>query len=223
MNPGAALQSAAEDFLESMSHTPDASQAELINCILRACGCNHTYTAEQVLDYDGVVSALDDLTEELKQEDEHVYPLTSKLPAFKPFRSSLAELISRLITSAAALGQLYNTDLIPTLTTWVNPMSSSHMRSFRHTATVVALEVATALSQVAASVEKEAEVVSRQKEGERKRKKGKGEPATAREKELEAKAREVRTRREKLAEFIKEFVYGYVVLQCVQTFVLISS
>ena len=73
---------------------------------------------------------------------------------------------------------------------------------------------------LAKAVEKEAEVVSRQKEGERKRKKGKAEPATAREKELDGKAAEVRDRRTKLAEFLKEFVDGYVSFASIIFFVL---
>ncbi|KAI0074611.1 hypothetical protein K474DRAFT_1765478 [Panus rudis PR-1116 ss-1] len=211
MNPSAALQSTAEDFLESLDATPGPSQAELINCILRACGCNDTVNQDEVVDYDGVVDALDNFTEALKQEDSPVYPLTSKLPAFKKFRKSLSEFLSRLISSAAALGQLYTSDLLPTLQTWVVAMSSSQLRAFRHTATVVALEVETALCEVAAEVEKEAEVVSRQREGERKRRKNKSDPPSAREKELEKKAAEVRERRGKLAEFLKEFVDGVFV------------
>lgn len=99
-----------------------------------------------------------------------------------------------------------------TLQTWVIAMSSSNIRSFRHTATVVALEVETALCDVAAAVEKEAEIVGRQREGERKRKaSGKG---SGKEKEFDKKAAEVRERRTKLAEFIKEFVDGFVYLIC---------
>ncbi|KAI0342546.1 hypothetical protein BDW22DRAFT_1357931 [Trametopsis cervina] len=211
MNPSAALQSTVEEFLESLGQTPGLAQAELVNSILRACGCNHTIDGDEVVDYDGVVDALDNITEALKQNDTPVYPLTSKLPAFKPFRASLSEFLSRLISSAAAMGQLYSTDLMTTLQAWVVAMSSSQLRSFRHTASVVALEVETALCEVAASVEKEAEVVSRQKEGERKRKKGRGEPTTAREKELDGKGAEVRERRTKLAEYIKEFVDGVFV------------
>lgn len=97
-----------------------------------------------------------------------------------------------------------------TLQTWVVAMSSSQLRSFRHTATVIALEVETALCDVAAAVEKEAEIVGRQREGERKRKAAanKGKGGTAREKDFEGKAAEVRERRTKLAEFLKEFVDG---------------
>ncbi|KAI0795779.1 hypothetical protein C8Q75DRAFT_747433 [Abortiporus biennis] len=212
MNPSAALQSTAEDFLESLSMTPGPSQAELINCILRCCGCNDTVDEDEVLDYDGVVDSLDNFTEALKNDDSPVYPLTSKLPAFKKFRKSLSEFLTRIVSSAAALGQLYSTDLLPTLQQWVIAMSSSQLRAFRHTATVIAMEIETSLCEVAAEVEKEAEVVSRQREGERKRK-TKGKPggssgSSARDKELENKAAEIRERRTKLAEYLKEFVDG---------------
>jgi cohesin complex subunit SA-1/2 len=86
-------------------------------------------------------------------------------------------------------------------------MSSSHIRSFRHTATVLALEVETALCDVAAAVDKEAEVIGRQREGDRKRKAG-GKGGGAREKELAAKAEKVRERKLTLADFLKEFVDG---------------
>jgi len=134
-----------------------------------------------------------------------VYPLTSKLAIFKKFRKSLSEFIERLITSAADLGLLYSTDLMSTLQTWIVAMSSSQIRSFRHTATVVALEVETALCDVAAAVEKEAQLVGRQREGEKKRK-GNSKALTAREKELQAKAEEVRGRRTSLGEYLKEFI-----------------
>ena len=94
-----------------------------------------------------------------------------------------------------------------TLQTWVVAMSSSQIRSFRHTATVVALEVETSLCEVAAAVEKEAQLVGRQREGEKKRK-GSAKGTTARDKELLAKAQEIRDRRSKLAEYLKEFVDG---------------
>ena len=67
MNPSAALQLTVEDFLESLRETPGPAQAELVNCILRACGCNDTVNQDEAVDYDGVVDALDNFTEALKQ------------------------------------------------------------------------------------------------------------------------------------------------------------
>ena len=89
-------------------------------------------------------------------------------------------------------------------------MSSSQLRSFRHTATVIALEIETALSEVAAEVEKEAETITRQRDGERKRR-GRGGGSTggsARDKDLAKKAADVKDRRSKLAEFLKDVFDG---------------
>lgn len=88
-------------------------------------------------------------------------------------------------------------------------MSSSQLRSFRHTATVIAMELLNALCQVAAEIEKEHTIVTRQREGERKRagkNKGKG-----RDKEFEAKAEEVGKRKAKVAEYMEDFFNGCVI------------
>lgn len=234
MNPASPLQSSAEDFLESLQQSPESTLAELINLVLRSCGCNDSVDGDQAVDFDGIVSALDDFTEVLKQvrgcrvyakvarfdvylqENSPVYPLTSKLPVFKRFRKSLSEWIERLVISAADLGALYTTQMMETLQQWVVSMSSSQIRSFRHTATVIALEAETALCDVAAAVDKEAEVVARQREGEKKRKASTKGP-NPRLKELEQKAQAIKRQQNKLKSYIKEFVDGYVkllVLEC---------
>jgi hypothetical protein len=67
VNPSAALQSTAVDFLDSLKETPEAGQPELVNCILHACGCNEAVNEDEAVDYDGVVDALYNFTEALKQ------------------------------------------------------------------------------------------------------------------------------------------------------------
>jgi STAG domain len=111
------------------------------------------------------------------------------------------------MVSASDLGVLYSTQMMDTLQQWVVSMSSSQIRSFRHTATVIALEAETALCDVASAVEKEAVVVARQREGEKKRKGSKG--GSVRNKELEKRAHEISKKQKRLASFIKEFVDGY--------------
>jgi len=141
------------------------------------------------------------------QENTPLYPLASKLIVFKKFHKQLSEFLHRLISASAELGSLYTSDLLPTLQTWVVAMSSSQLRSLRHTATVIAMELENALCDVAAEVEKEVVVVARQREGEKKRAgKAKGK---AREKEFEGKAEEVRERKNKLSEYLRDFFDGY--------------
>ena len=66
MNSSANLQSTVEDVLESLSQSPEHALAEIVNCILRCCGCSETVNSDQVTDYDGIVDVLEDMTEALK-------------------------------------------------------------------------------------------------------------------------------------------------------------
>ncbi len=88
-------------------------------------------------------------------------------------------------------------------------MSSAQLRSFRHTATVVALELESALSSVAAVIERETGMINRQREGERKRRKGSHKPSE-RDNSLQKKAAEIKEKRTKMNEYLKEFFDGYV-------------
>ena len=67
MNPAAALQSTVEDFLKSFQQASGPALGDLITYILRTCGSNETVDADKAVDYDGVVDALDDFTEALKE------------------------------------------------------------------------------------------------------------------------------------------------------------
>jgi cohesin complex subunit SA-1/2 len=89
---------------------------------------------------------------------------------------------------------------------WVIAMSSSVLRSFRHTATAIALETQSALCEIAASTDAELEMIQRQRQGER-RKKGRS-VTSGREKDLEKKAKEINVKRNQITEYIKEFFDG---------------
>lgn len=92
-----------------------------------------------------------------------------------------------------------------TISEWVIPMSSSQIRSFRHTATVFALEILTALADVTASVEKQEELVSRQRQGDKKRQANQGGGAV-REKGLDKKAAALAEQRKVLSDHINNLV-----------------
>ncbi|KAJ1301134.1 hypothetical protein OPQ81_003546 [Rhizoctonia solani] len=215
LNPSAALQSIVDDYFESYNETPSAALADLANCILRACGCNASLDSDEVLDSDNVVDKLDDLIEAVKKAAPPAYPLVSKHSSYKKFRKQLSELLHRLIQTAADLPQpspLFpasdDTGLLPVLQPWIVCMSTSLVRSFRHTGTVVALEMESALCEVAKDVEKEGEVLGRQREAERKRRAsapGKSKGKTPREKELDSKAEDVKRRKAVLNDYLKEF------------------
>jgi len=66
LSPRTALQSTAEDFLETVDAAPADALKELINFILRCCGCNSSVDSDQVMDSDGIVDCIDEFTEAFK-------------------------------------------------------------------------------------------------------------------------------------------------------------
>lgn len=67
LNPSAALQSTAEDFLDSFERAAEPALADIINCIFRSCGCNASVSADEATDSDGVVDTLEALMEDVKK------------------------------------------------------------------------------------------------------------------------------------------------------------
>lgn len=134
------------------------------------------------------------------------YPLISKSKSFKKFRSSLDSFLSRLFTASAATQILYDTSFCQLLQSWLTSLSSSTIRSFRHTATVISLGAVTALCHVAVAVNKEFESASRAREAEGK----KGRKDKARLKDLGKNVEEVLGRKNRLEEFLTELFEAYV-------------
>lgn len=66
-NPESALQTAVEDWVVAYQSEPTAALTELVNCILRCCGCNSTVDEATTMDLDNVVDSLEELQEEFRK------------------------------------------------------------------------------------------------------------------------------------------------------------
>lgn len=128
------------------------------------------------------------------------YPLVSKAKALKKFRVSLTSFLTRLFSGSASSEILYDTNFCQTLQAWLTSLSSSKIRSFRHTATVVCLISVSALCDVAVAVNKEFASASRAKEVEEK----KGKKDKARLKEMGKNVEKIHAKKTQLEEFLSE-------------------
>ncbi|KZO94707.1 hypothetical protein CALVIDRAFT_198341 [Calocera viscosa TUFC12733] len=208
LNPSSSLQTVAEDFLDSLRESALPALAELITMIVRCCGANADITTDEVADEDGVVGVCEDIMDAIKKAQAPPYPLISRLPALKPLRKALAAFFSHLLKSTQMSSQLYNSDLVPTLLSWLTTMSSSSLRSFRHTSTYVAACAVGGLCEVANELEKDVSVVGRQREAEKKKRKS---AAAIAKDPLEKRFAELKERQKKVVEFMKEFFDGIFV------------
>ena len=201
-DPNTALQSTAEDWIVAFQDEQGKPLAELINAVIRACGCNGSVDENQVLDIDNIVDTLEELQEAFKRQPIPSYPIVSKSKTFKSFRRSLHEFLQRIISSAYEAEVLTADGFMETFQAWVSAMSSSSLRSFRHTATVIALWTISAINEVSAQATKDLATATRQRDAEKK----KARADKSRLQELERKVQDARRLKASLDEYINEFI-----------------
>ncbi|TKY87817.1 hypothetical protein EX895_003398 [Sporisorium graminicola] len=197
-----ALQSNAEDWVVAFSDHQGRAMAELVNFVIRACGCNGSVDENQVIDIDNVVDNLEELQEVFKKQPIPSYPIVSRSKTFKSFRKSLNEFLHRLVMSAYDAEVLTSDGFMEPFQAWVSAMSSSSLRSFRHTATVVALWTISALNEVNAQATKDLSTATKQRDAEKK----KARADKSRLKDLESKVLESRKLRSQLEGYVNEFI-----------------
>ena len=144
---------------------------DLINFVLKCTGCNLQVDVHDIEDPDNVTSKLSDLQDEYQAQKITDYPLISKARIHASFRSTMTGFFHSLVATAHAAGLLY-TDLalIENIEVWVTTMSSSAVRPFRHTATVISLAIATTMCGLANEISDSIAKTMRQKDGEERKK-----------------------------------------------------
>ncbi|GAA6000843.1 cohesin subunit IRR1 [Rhodotorula paludigena] len=198
-NPNTALQQTAEDWIESYKESSGPAMSELVNFVLRCCGCNAVVDEHQAEDENGIVENLKDIVDEFKREADLAYPLMSKSKAYKKFRPSLAQFLQKLLV-ASADDLLFSTSFNEHFSAWVHALSSSQIRALRHTATVISLLCVNALSTLHVQVRKEHAQAVRAKEAEEK----KSRKDKARLRDMERQVKEAHERLEAVEGFMEE-------------------
>ena len=173
---------------------------DLINFVIKCTGCNSQVDVHDIEDQDNTPSKLGDIQEEYQALKPTEYPLISKAKGNASFRSTLSGFFATLISTCHAGGLLYSDlAILENIEVWVHTMSSSTLRPFRHTATVIALTIGNTLCTVAADIAENAAKTMRQKEGEQKKKSVNKERVKA----LEAKIAEGDRRRTQVLDSMK--------------------
>ncbi|GAA5978615.1 hypothetical protein JCM10908_004424 [Rhodotorula pacifica] len=198
-SPNSALQQVAEDWIESYKEESGPAMAELVNFVLRCCGCNASIDEHQAEDENGIVENLKDIVDEFKQEANMAYPLISKSKGYKKFRTSLSSFLQKLLL-ASADDLLYDTSFYEYFQAWIHALSSSQIRALRHTATVIALQLVQALTLLRIQVDKEHAQTLRAKEAEEK----KGRKDKARLRDMERQVKEAHKRLQAVGEYMDE-------------------
>ncbi|CAL3969074.1 unnamed protein product [Diplocarpon coronariae] len=144
-----------------------AALADLVNMVLLSAGCTIEVTSDDVGDDDNVVGKFEDMQAEHQTQNIADYPLISRAKSSHTFRETLMDFFDKLIETMHATGILYREKpLIENIDVWISIMSSSALRPFRHTATLVALTMTSALCRIANKEIENAAKVQRQLDAE---------------------------------------------------------
>lgn len=169
------------------------AMTDLINFFLKCTGFDSQLDVHDIEDPDNAPNKLTDLQEEYQSKNITDYPLISRAKDNIFSRAIMEDFLASLVQTAHALRILHDDVVfIENIMVWVTAMSSSTIRPFRHTATVVLIAIATAFCNILKEVANSIATTTRQKEGEEKRK----SVNKARVAALKAKIEEIETRRE---------------------------
>lgn len=106
----------------------------------------------------------------IEQQDISDYPLITKNRSAAAFKQGLHGFFVSLIQTIAQSGLLYESQvLLENVQVWISTMASASNRPFRHTSTVVALAIISALSTVANDIVENTAKKNRQSESESKK------------------------------------------------------
>ncbi|KAJ8014700.1 hypothetical protein DPEC_G00018370 [Dallia pectoralis] len=204
-----AMVAVVDEWLDSYKQDREAGILELINFVIQCCGCKGVVSREM---FDSMQNAeiISTLTKEFN-EDSSSYPLCSPGPQWRKFRAGLCEFVHVLVHSCQN-SLLYDEYLFPSLLALLTGLSDSQVRAFRHTSSLIAMKLMTAIAQVAVVVFAQLKTTQRRYDVEKS--KSAELRASERVEELQATISELQERQEELvsvmnATFRGVFVHRY--------------
>uniref|UniRef100_A0A8C7R1T0 Cohesin subunit SA n=1 Tax=Oncorhynchus mykiss TaxID=8022 RepID=A0A8C7R1T0_ONCMY len=158
------LQSVVDDWIEAYKTDRDMALLDLINFFIQCSGCKGVVSGEMFRNMQNS-EIIRRMTEEF-DEDSGDYPLTMAGPLWKKFKGSFCEFIAVLVRQCQ-YSIIYDEYLMDTVISLLTGLSDSQVRAFRHTSTLAAMKLMTALVNVALNLSINMDNTQRQYETER--------------------------------------------------------
>ncbi|XP_042653951.1 cohesin subunit SA-3 isoform X2 [Tyto alba] len=201
-----AVETVVDDWLETYKQDREAGFLELANFIIRSCGCRGVVTPEMFRHLQNS-EIIQQLTEKF-EEDSADYPLSLSTQPWRRFRAGFCELVT-VVVRQCQYNIVYDEFLMDALISLLTGLSDSQVRAFRHTSTLAAMKLMTALVNVALGVSLHRENNQRQYEAERS--KGPGRRATDKLEALMEKRRELQEQQEEIENMMNAVFKGVFV------------
>uniref|UniRef100_A0A670XYW2 Cohesin subunit SA n=1 Tax=Pseudonaja textilis TaxID=8673 RepID=A0A670XYW2_PSETE len=180
-----AMQSVVDDWIEAYKKDRDVALLDLINFFIQCSGCQGMVTAEMFQSLQNC-EVMHKMTEKFDEGSED-YPLIKPGSYWKKFRTNFCEFTAVLVQQCQC-SILYDSYLMDTIISLLTGLADSMVRAFRHTSTLAALKLLTALVNLNINLEVSKDNLERLYEVEKKRIVGK--KINSRLDQLERKKRE---------------------------------
>ncbi|XP_041093289.1 LOW QUALITY PROTEIN: cohesin subunit SA-1-like, partial [Polyodon spathula] len=201
-----AMLSVVDDWLDSYKQDREAGLLQLFNFIVLCSGCRGVVSLEmlQNLQYAQIISQL---TREF-DEDSSEYPLSRGGVQWRRFSDSFCELVSALVRRGQ-YSVVFDEFLMDSTISLLTGLSDSQVRAFRHTSTLAAMKLMTALVDVSLGLASRMETNQRQYESECSKELSKR--ASERLEELREKRRELQEQQEEIESMMNAVFKGVFV------------
>ncbi|XP_017309169.1 cohesin subunit SA-1 isoform X4 [Ictalurus punctatus] len=153
-----ALVTVVDDWLDDYKQDREEGLLELLNFVIECCGCKGIVTRE-MFDIMQNADIISHLTKEFN-EDSVGYPLAAGGSQGRRFREGLCEFVFQLVQRCRN-SLLYDEFVFSALIAFLTGLADSQVRAFRHTSTLIAMRLMSAIVAVSAVVYAQADATQR--------------------------------------------------------------
>ncbi|XP_072550432.1 cohesin subunit SA-3 [Salminus brasiliensis] len=153
-----AIVTVVDDWLDDYKQDREEGLRELFNFVVQCCGCKGLVTTEMFTSMQNA-DIISHLTKEFN-EGSGSYPVVAGGSVGRRFREGLCEFVSQLVRCCQN-SLLYDEFLFSSLVAFLTGLADSQVRAFRHTSTLLAMHLMSAVVEVATVVSAQAEVAHR--------------------------------------------------------------
>ncbi|XP_074657928.1 cohesin subunit SA-2-like isoform X2 [Tubulanus polymorphus] len=159
-----ALQTVVDDWIETYKQDRDAALLELIQFFIQSSGCRGKITPHMYAELQHA-ELIRKMTEEFDEESGD-YPLIMSGPVWKKFKTNFVEFVTTLVKQCQ-YSIIYDQYMMDNVISLLTGLTDSQVRAFRHTSTLAAMKLMTALVDVALGLSVNLDYTQRQYEAER--------------------------------------------------------
>nr|CAD7196855.1 unnamed protein product [Timema douglasi] len=158
------LQVIVDDWIENYKVNRDAALLSLMQFFINSSGCKGKITPfmQASMEHATIIRKM---TEEFDEESGE-YPLIITGQTWKKFRTNFCDFV-QILVKQCQYSIIYDQYLMDNIISLLTGLSDSQVRAFRHTATLAAMKLMTALVDVALTVSVNLDNTQRQYEAER--------------------------------------------------------